>query len=398
MPLQTRRPTGAVPWPLILLEGAEKTGKSYTCAVLSASPRVGRTLWLDLNEGAADEYGAIPGARYEVIEHDGTWPQIIAQVAAAKDEAARARDAGEKPVVLIVDSMTAEWDLLKDWASARAKKTDSNRAKLARDPNAEISVSMNFWNDAASRHRQLMTILMTFPGIVVVTARGKDVAALNDNGKPVEGVKEYRVEGHKNLGFDVSCWVRLHRDKPAVVVGVRSVHNGIRPGKDKPKALDPDWTLEGLIFDALRCDPSAAHVRDLTELTPDVPEEWTYAAAVSDAAKAPDLDECRKLWRECAAAAKAEMCTAWQAKAVQELIAARMATLKAVTALSDDDPWTVAVLAITTADDAEQIDSEFTESFGEVPDDDPRKAGIGHLLAARKREAALRAAAEKAAA
>lgn len=266
MTLTTRPPTGAVPWPLILIEGGEKSGKSYACAVLSASPKVGRTVWLDLNEGAADEYGAIPGARYEVIEHDGTWPSILGQVEAAKAEAAKAAEAGEKPLVLVIDSMTAEWDLLKAWTEGRARKTEGNRRKLEKDPNAEIPISMNFWNDANARHRKLMTILMTFPGVVVMTARGKDVAALDEKGKPIEGTKEYRVEGNKNLAFDASCWVRMYRDKPAIVVGARSVHTGIRPGKDEPQALDPDWTLEALIFEALKCDPSNAQARKLAEM------------------------------------------------------------------------------------------------------------------------------------
>jgi hypothetical protein len=160
--------------------------------------------------------------------------------------------------------------------------TDSNKSKLARDPNAEIQVSMNFWNDAGTRHRRLMTMLMTFPGIVVVTARGKDVAALDAKGAPIPGTKEYRVEGHKNLAYDASCWVRMFRDKPAVVIGARSVHAGIRPGKDKPHDLDPDWSLEGLIFDFLQCDPARARVRDLAELRAMRPAEEIRNEALAE--------------------------------------------------------------------------------------------------------------------
>src|SRR5690606_23124247 len=100
MAIKTRKPTGAVPWPLILLEGGEKAGKSWACAELSASEKVGQTYWLDLSEGAADEYGAVPGARYLVVEHNGTWQDIVGQVAEIREEAARAADAGEPPVVL----------------------------------------------------------------------------------------------------------------------------------------------------------------------------------------------------------------------------------------------------------------------------------------------------------
>ncbi|MCW2903360.1 MAG: hypothetical protein JWO67_5625 [Streptosporangiaceae bacterium] len=265
MALKTRKPTGAVPWPLILIEGGEKSGKSFAAAVMSASKKVGATYWLDLSEGSSDEYGAIPGARYEVILHDGSWATIVEQVREAKVEAARVAEAGEPPVVLVIDSMTAEWDMLKDWATHRAKGSESNKKRLQRDPNAEVKVPMNLWNDATARHRRLMTMLMTFPGIVVMTARGKEVASLDDNGRPIENTKEYKVEGHKTLAYDASVWIRLSRDAPPVVIGARSVHAGIRPGRDEPQSLPENWTLEGLVFDLLKCDPSKAHVRDLVE-------------------------------------------------------------------------------------------------------------------------------------
>jgi hypothetical protein len=105
---------------------------------------------------------------------------------------------------------------------------------------------------------------MTFPGIVVVTARGKDVAALDSAGRPVEGSKEYRVEGQKNLAFDATVWIRVSRDHAPVVVGARSVHAGVRPGVDKPRPV-PGLTLEKVVFDVLRCNPAEAEVRQLVE-------------------------------------------------------------------------------------------------------------------------------------
>jgi hypothetical protein len=293
MTLKTRKPTGVVPWPLILVEGGEKTGKSYACALLSASEKVGRTLWLDWGEGAADEYGAIPGARYEVIEHDGSWASIIGQVQAAKAEAQLAKEHGGKPLVLVIDSITCEWESLKDWASDRARTQRSNREKLQRDPNAEVNVSMNLWNDAASRHRKLMTLLMTFPGIVLVTARGGEVAAV-ENGKPVEGKKSYRVDGHKSLAYDATVWLRLSHDMRPAVVGARSVHHGIRPGIDPVKTLDADWSLEWLIFEALKCDPAKAHTRDLMEAKTEAmtPEQIRDEAC----GKNTDLARTRDLW------------------------------------------------------------------------------------------------------
>ena len=260
----TRKPTGAVPWPLLLIEGEEKAGKTWACAAFTASERVGRCFWIDLGEGAADEYGAIPGASYEVVEHDGSFAALYQNVQEIHRLAGLELGAGNKPVVLIIDTMTSEWDLLKDWAADRAKSTRSNRRKLEADPNAEITITGNLWNDANARHRKLMNLLKTFPGIALITAHGKQVAVIGPDGQPVEGQKTHKVEAQKSLGADASCWLRLYREAPGIIVGGRSVHLKFRPG-DEPKPLAPDWTLEGVVFDVLKCDVASAHVRDLVQ-------------------------------------------------------------------------------------------------------------------------------------
>jgi hypothetical protein len=311
MTLKTRKPTGVVPYPMVLLEGEEKAGKSWAAATLSASEKVGQTYWIDLNEGAADEYGAIPGTRYLVVEHDGTYAQILDAIEAVKAEALRAKEAGEPPVVLVIDSMTALWDGLKDWVSERAKGKPANQRKLQQDPAAELDVSRNLWNDAASRHQRVMNLLLTFPGIVVVTARGKEVSSTDpSSGQPFrDGRKEYRVEGQRGLAFACTVWVRMSRTAKPIVIGARSVHAGVVPGKDDPKPIenDPENLLEWLIFDALKVDPSIAHVRDLQTVTggaltdeeraaePDkIPlDEWLrrVEAAMTD-------DDMLRIWRE----------------------------------------------------------------------------------------------------
>ena len=93
--LKTRKPTGRVPWPCILLEGEEKSGKSWALAQFSASDKIGTLYWIDLNEGAGDEYGAIPGANYQIIEHDGSYASVLAAVQAVKAEARRAASSWE---------------------------------------------------------------------------------------------------------------------------------------------------------------------------------------------------------------------------------------------------------------------------------------------------------------
>jgi hypothetical protein len=265
--LKTRKPTGRVPWPCILLEGEEKAGKSWALAQFSTSDRIGALYWIDLNEGAGDEYGAIPGANYRLVEHDGSYAAVLAAVQAIKAEARRAADAGEPPVVLGIDSGSAIWDGLKDWASARAATSARNRELLKRDPNAEIVISQNLWNDAGARWRKLQTELLTFPGIAVVTARGKEVTEVDANGRPIEGQKTWSVQTHREFPYAATVWVRLRRGRRPLIVGARSIHIGIKPNDDPAKEVTDraasDRLLEWLVFDALKCDPGTAHVRDL---------------------------------------------------------------------------------------------------------------------------------------
>lgn len=265
MTLRTRKPTGAVPWPCVLVEGQEKSGKSWAIAELSASKKVGQTYWLDLAEGAADEYGAVPGANYEIVDHDGTWSDIVEQVDDIRALAQETLDKRQKPVVLGVDSMTLEWEMLSRYAEDRARGSRAGRKILEQDPKAEVPISTTHWNAATARHRQLMAKLLTFPGIVVLTARGKEVAEMGKDGNPIPNRKTYRVEGQKGLGFDVTAWVRMYRDQHPELIGARSVHAGLVPGKDSARTL-PGFTLEKLIFDLLRCDPTKAHVRDARQL------------------------------------------------------------------------------------------------------------------------------------
>jgi hypothetical protein len=341
--LSTRKPTGRVPWPCILLEGEEKAGKSWALAQLSTSKRIGALYWIDLNEGAGDEYGAIPGATYELVEHDGSYGQVLAAVQAVKAEARRAADAGEPPVVLGIDTGSAIWDGLKDWASARAAKSARNRELLKRDPNAEIVISQNLWNDAGARWRKLQTELLTFPGIVVVTARGKEVTEVDANGRPIEGQKTWSVQTHREFPYAASVWVRLRRGRRPLIVGARSVHVGIKPNDDPAKEVTDKAAdgrlLEWLVFDALKCDPVTAHVRDLVSfhgggLLEHEREDEARAARRSqpDAADlvariqdAEDDDELREVWSEAnrAALLQVDVPTPSGSYTVAELIQAR---------------------------------------------------------------------------
>lgn len=262
--IRSRKPTGAVAHPLVLIYGPEGTGKSWAALALSASPRVGSTYVIDLGEGTSDEYGGIPGADFELITHDGTYHDIADQLDAVHEEATRANQAGEPPVVLVVDSMTHLWGMLKDWTTRRASQTKANQKKLRENPDSEIDVSQNFWNDANARHKRIVTKFLTFPGIVVVTARGGEVSEVDRDGKPT-GEKIWRVEANKNLPYDASLIVRMDLGQQPVITKARSIHAPVHP-QERPKPV-PDFSLDRVIFDVLHYDPAGAAALDVTELT-----------------------------------------------------------------------------------------------------------------------------------
>lgn len=259
MTLKTRKPSGVVPWPFLLIEGPEKSGKSWMAALLSASPKVSRMLWLEVgSEGTADQYGAIPDANYEIVEHNGTRQSIVAAIQEARTEAQAALDAGDPPVVFVVDTGSAVWDLYKAWADQRARSSKYGKKILENDPNADVPIDRGHWTYVTdSYYEQFIEPLKRFPGIAIVIARGKEVSSTDDNGRPIPNSREYKVEGQKNLGFDVHAWIRLSRSGPATVIGMRSVKHPLRPGSDAP-IQDKNLTLEKFIFEVLGCDPATA--------------------------------------------------------------------------------------------------------------------------------------------
>jgi len=286
--LRTRRPTGATSWPLILLAGEAKTGKTYAAAQFTGDPKIGQSFWLDLGEGCADEYGAVPGADYEIIDHDGTWVDIIGQVAEVREVAKKAIANGEKPVSLTIDSMTAEWAMLSAWTDLRARRSNNNQKMLEADPDSEIDITANYWNDANSRHNRLMNILKTFPGVVVLTALETEKTQFGPNGRPLpKAPKIARPDAQKRLTADVTVWVRLALDSPPTIVGMRSVRHTIQPGKDKPRPW-PEFSLSKLVFDRLGIGAGTAGVRDVPVLNADqvMDDEEDVAPSVAEAKKA----------------------------------------------------------------------------------------------------------------
>ncbi len=240
--LRTRPPTGQVAFPLILVEHEEKAGGSYALAQFAASPRVGRTFILDTGDGTADEYARL--GPYEILVHDGTWPSMIEQIEAAT-KAPRVDPA--KPNVVGIDHGSAIWQMLSLWTDQRARNSNSGRAKLAADPDAEIDATVNLWNDAKSRWGRMMFLLKSFDGIGVVLAHGSEVVEIKDGAPTKNRVWSTVVE--KNTAGTVSAIIRVRRDpREARLIGARSLDVEVPTGG---LVLPAQGMLDHVIFDVL---------------------------------------------------------------------------------------------------------------------------------------------------
>lgn len=232
MALKLRKPTGLVPYPFVLIEGEEKAGKTLAIANLAASGRCGKFYWVDIGEADADRYGQM--AEYMVVVHDGTYGSILEQV---QDACAMPHEIDGKPCVIAIDSLSGLWSLIVD----RAQNTANKRG-------GKCLISMDLWNQAKREFKAVVNELIRYEGIVIATARGKEVTEVK-GGRPTKN-KTWSVETEKSLPYDVDAWVRVTRSNPPVVVGLRSLKHMMRPGVDQPKGM-PDFSLEKLIWGLL---------------------------------------------------------------------------------------------------------------------------------------------------
>jgi hypothetical protein len=276
--LPLRTPTGKPAWPRLLISGEEGAWKSSTAAKFSADPRCGVMWWLEVGDGenTADEYAALPGVSYDIVDHDGSFGSIYGAVCVLWGEAKRRETAGELPAVLSVDSMSSVYGMLVSGADKIARR------KLARqiadnpkdkrdpwDPEVEVTITPDLWNRVNARWGMFMAKILTWPGPVLMTAREK-LATPFVGGKPQENApKEWTLEGHKQLGFQCTAWVRMTRDRAPEVVKMRSAREEVRSGTQEPNRRRPDFTPAALIFDWIGCEVGASRAPDHKQLRGD---------------------------------------------------------------------------------------------------------------------------------
>src|SRR5690625_2973102 len=244
----TRKPSGIQSSPVILLAGVAGAGKTWAAVEATAVPEVDRAFFIEIGEGVADAYGAVPGADFEIIEHDGSIGQIRDAIRWAAEQPAEP----EKYNMLILDSLTEVWDLLKD--NAAAEMMQRVKRKQRRLNGAEPKPDMDLWNKASEVSDGLMRQLLDFPGPVICTARRDEVTEINDSGRPT-GAKEWKIQVNKKVPFRVSAVVQARSPRTWHLEKIVSTNPNlqIQPGELKPL---PDFTVAKLM-EAMQVKPNA---------------------------------------------------------------------------------------------------------------------------------------------
>ena len=233
MTYTTRKPTGAVPWPVMLIAGTEKAGKTYACAEAANSDLIGHTYWITVGEEQPDEYGQL--ADFDIIEHDGTYRGILGAV-----EFACAQPATDgKPNLIVLDSAGRVWNLLSEQAQETANERARRKNRTVGPDGAPIT--MDLWNTAKQRWNHILDTLRRHHGPVIVTARLDQVTVM-DGDKPTSE-KQWKVQAEKNLPFEVGAIVQLRSFGEAYLTGVRSLR--FKPKPNEYTRLD-DFTVDDL--------------------------------------------------------------------------------------------------------------------------------------------------------
>lgn len=282
--MRTRQPTGKPRWPLVLVEGSEKSGKTATALQLSADPRVDRTIVFDLGDGTADEYGEL--GPYEVVDTDGTYQGLLADIT----EAVRLVPAEGKVNAVVIDSGTLLWHDLKAWTDQRARRSRSGRKKLEADPDAEVDASTNLWNDAKGRWARIIQELRLGACIGVITAQGKEVTKF-EGGQPVAGQTDYVIDAEKTLMAAVTARIQTRWPSPPLLLAVTALNADLpRGGLELPR----DAAVAHTVFDVLAGDSGGfgtVTVKPMVEGVDIAAAKQRVLAAVEG-----DVEHARRIW------------------------------------------------------------------------------------------------------
>lgn len=233
MTLTTRPPTGLPAWPVTLIAGAPKAGKSYAAAAACGSPLIDHALWVPIGEDDPDELA--PLGAFDIVQHDGTYRGILYAISDAVDHLADQPGTG----LLVVDSLAKLWELIQDDLQAEANRRLKAKGRGRTNADGEAQITMDLWNLGRSRWDNVMDELRRHQGPSIATARMSLVTLMDDNGQPTKH-KDWKIEGHKSLPYDVGAVVKMPARGDVYLTGVRS----LRMGVDASETVKADgWSM-----------------------------------------------------------------------------------------------------------------------------------------------------------
>lgn len=228
MTITTRKPTGQTSWPFILLAGVEGGGKTWAAVEATGMESVDKAFFIELGEGMADEYGQVPGADFEIIEHDGTVGMIREAIAWACEQPA----ADGKHNMLLFDSLSELWALLSDNAQAEANRRAARKGRKVPDDGAQIT--MDLWNRATDVWEGIIAQLRRFPGPVIGTARLEQVTLMDGSGQPTKE-KDWKIQAQKRLPYRVQVIVQARQPRTWTMTKIATTVPALQlqPGQER---------------------------------------------------------------------------------------------------------------------------------------------------------------------
>ncbi|WP_433860133.1 hypothetical protein [Streptomyces kronopolitis] len=241
----TITPNGHPSWPMLLLAGTEKSGKSYEAAKFSGSDLIGRTFWVEIGEGEGHHYGSVPGARYELVPHDGGFLDLLDAIRWA---AWQPRGEDGKPNAIVLDSASILWDLVGDEQAVIARQRAALRAarqKLPAPEPSDYTITSDQWNVAKRRWGMVIDALRHHDGPVIICARMDEVTLFDAAGQPTKD-RTWKIQAERKLPFEVTGTVQLRGYRRAFLTGMRSLRLNIDPDATVPY---PGFSLDKLMRD-----------------------------------------------------------------------------------------------------------------------------------------------------
>lgn len=251
----TRKPSCRPAYPLILLAGIEGAGKTWAAVEATTMEKVGRAFFIEVGESTADTYGAIPGAGFEIVEHDGTVQDIRGAVEWAVNQPAAEGTFN----LLIFDSLSEYWALV----TGNAQEEANRRGRGRKNSNGDYSITPELWKAAKDVYNGTMSQFRRFPGPVVLTSRLAYEMEVLD-GKP-SGNHVWTIKAEKNTGYNVQFVFQARKPRQWTMTKSVTVVPAlqIEPGGEMPLA---DFSVKQLL-ETLGVEPNApknTHV-DLVE-------------------------------------------------------------------------------------------------------------------------------------